>query len=104
MVANCYLNIHNWNILSFHQLRHVEIEEGGFHDTKKSIEERPYKKARDWLILGDLLAFDGVFFQVLELPSSWFIRALKFSMPFTGISGMEAPHDGHADHLSYPWA
>lgn len=27
-----------------------------------------YKKARDGLIIRDLLAFDGVFFQVLELP------------------------------------
>lgn len=27
-----------------------------------------YKKARDGLIMKDLLAFDGVFFQVLELP------------------------------------
>lgn len=30
--------------------------------------EADYKKARDGLIIRDLLAFDGVFFQVLELP------------------------------------
>ena len=29
-----------------------------------------YKKAQDGLVIKDLLAFDGVFFQVLELPSN----------------------------------
>jgi len=32
------------------------------------LSENDYKKARDGLIIKDLLAFDGVFFQVLELP------------------------------------